>query len=151
MLTRPHRRARLASPTPLLSTTAASGQLPRSRRPADPHRASRVPPGRHPPRPRARPPDGDSPCSWRSLPYLAALKQILHYLLGSLDYGLLRVFDLFPIFLIYKGAQLSCAFSRKNYGLLLRPPRRRSSWSTPTLTALIVPTRVGPLPVMPCS
>jgi hypothetical protein len=26
------------------------------------------------------------------------------------------------------------------------PPRRRSSWSTPTLTGLAVPTHVGPLP-----
>jgi hypothetical protein len=31
------------------------------------------------------------------------------------------------------------------------PPRRQSSWSTPMLTGLAVPTRVGPLPVMPCS
>jgi hypothetical protein len=30
-------------------------------------------------------------------------------------------------------------------------PRRRSSWSTPTLTGPIVPTRAGPLPVLPCS
>jgi hypothetical protein len=31
------------------------------------------------------------------------------------------------------------------------PPRRRSSWSTSTLTGLAVPTRVDPLPVMQCS
>jgi hypothetical protein len=30
-------------------------------------------------------------------------------------------------------------------------PRRRSSWSTPTLTRLAVPTRAGPPPVTPCS
>jgi hypothetical protein len=30
-------------------------------------------------------------------------------------------------------------------------PRRRSSWSTPTLTGLAVPTRAGPPPAMPCS
>jgi hypothetical protein len=30
-------------------------------------------------------------------------------------------------------------------------PQRRSSWSTPTLTGLAVPTRAGPLPATPCS
>jgi hypothetical protein len=30
-------------------------------------------------------------------------------------------------------------------------PRRRSSWSTPTLTGLVVSTRAGPPPVTPCS
>jgi hypothetical protein len=29
-------------------------------------------------------------------------------------------------------------------------PRRRSSWSTPTLTGLVVPTHAGPPPVTPC-
>jgi hypothetical protein len=28
------------------------------------------------------------------------------------------ILDLFPIFLIYKGAQLSCAFSRKKIALI---------------------------------
>jgi hypothetical protein len=55
-------------------------------------------------------------------PHLTALKRILRYLRGSLDYD-----------------------------LLLRPSRRRSSWSTPTLTGLAVPTRAGPPPVTPCS
>jgi hypothetical protein len=53
-------------------------------------------------------------------PHLTALKRILHYLRGSLDYD-----------------------------LLLRPSP--NSWSTPTLTGPAVPTRAGPLPVMPCS
>jgi hypothetical protein len=55
-------------------------------------------------------------------PHLTALKQILRYLHGSLDYG-----------------------------LLLRPSLTRSLWSTPTLTGLAVSTRAGPPPVTPCS
>jgi hypothetical protein len=55
-------------------------------------------------------------------PHLTALKRILRYFRGSLDYN-----------------------------LLLRPPRHRSSWSTPTLTGLAVLTRADPLLVTPCS
>jgi hypothetical protein len=54
--------------------------------------------------------------------HLTALKRILHYLRGSLDYG--------P---------------------LLQPSRRRSSWSTPTLTRPTALTRITPLPAMSCS
>jgi hypothetical protein len=54
--------------------------------------------------------------------HLTALKRIMCHLHGSLDYD-----------------------------LLLRPSRHRSSWSTPTLTGLYVPTRAGTLPVMSCS
>jgi hypothetical protein len=54
--------------------------------------------------------------------HLTALKRILCHLHSSLDYG-----------------------------LLLRPSRHRSLWSTSTLTGLYVPTRAGPLPVMSCS
>jgi hypothetical protein len=54
--------------------------------------------------------------------YLTALKRILRYLRGSLDYG-----------------------------LLLRHPRRWILWSTPTLTGSAAPTHAGPLRAMPCS
>jgi hypothetical protein len=92
------RRLRLASPTPHSSTIAVATPLPRCPRlgPVDERgpvrrprrrlspprvgptsrsrcsggslRVVRVPPGRHPPRPRARPPDGDSARCWRSPP-----------------------------------------------------------------------------------
>jgi hypothetical protein len=45
-----------------------AGHTRRSRRSGGPLRAARIPPGRHPPRPRARPPDGDSARCWRSSP-----------------------------------------------------------------------------------
>jgi hypothetical protein len=57
-LCRPRRR--LSSPR--------AGHTRRSRRSGGPLRAFSVPPGRHPPRPRARPPDGDSARRWRSSP-----------------------------------------------------------------------------------
>jgi hypothetical protein len=92
------RRPRLASPTSHSSTIAAATPLPRrppigpvdelgpfrrpcrrlspprtghprrSRRSGGSLRVVRLPPGRHPPRPRARPPDGDSARCWRSPP-----------------------------------------------------------------------------------
>jgi hypothetical protein len=55
-------------------------------------------------------------------PHLTALKQILCYHRDSLDHG-----------------------------LLLRPSRRRTLWSTPMLIWLDVPTHVGPLLDIPCS
>jgi hypothetical protein len=45
-----------------------AGHTRRSRRSGGPLRAVSVPPGRHPPRPQARPPDGDSARRWRSSP-----------------------------------------------------------------------------------
>jgi hypothetical protein len=92
------RRPRLASPTPHSSTIATATPLPRrprlgpvdergpfrrprrrlsppraghtrrSRRSGGSLRVVRLPPGRHPPRPRARPPNGDSTRCWRSPP-----------------------------------------------------------------------------------
>jgi hypothetical protein len=58
-------RGSLRRPCPSLPPSRTSHSLG-SRRPASPHRASRVPPGCHPPRPRARPPDGNSSRSRRS-------------------------------------------------------------------------------------
>jgi hypothetical protein len=45
-----------------------AGHTRRSRRSGGPLRAVRIPPGRHPPRPRTCPPDGDSARRWRSSP-----------------------------------------------------------------------------------
>jgi hypothetical protein len=64
-------RGPLCRPRRRLSPPRA-GHTHRSRRSGGPLRAASIPPGLHPPRPWARPPDGDSARRWRSSPRRSA-------------------------------------------------------------------------------